>query len=150
MNTPSQHQTLHSFQWSFIEKVGKVIFQLAQIALLTRFLSKDDFGLVALALVSIEFSFLFVDAGLNAAILHIQDATDKVLSSVYWLNILLSLILFGALWAASPWIALFYEEHALELILPILGASIILLAIGRQHKTYLQKQFYLNLLLSSR
>jgi O-antigen/teichoic acid export membrane protein len=141
LNTPSQHQTLHSFQWSFIEKVGKVIFQLAQIALLTRFLSKNDFGLVALALVSIEFSFLFVDAGLNAAILHIQHATDKVLSSVYWLNIFLSLILFGALWAASPWIALFYEEPALELILPILGANIILLAIGRQHKTYLQKQF---------
>ena len=69
-------------------KSRKVLFQLAQIALLTRFLDKDDFGLVALALVSIEF-FLFVDAGLNAAILHIQKL-QKALSSV-WLSITLAI-----------------------------------------------------------
>ena len=105
MDIPNQRQTLNSFQWSFIEKVGKVLFQLAQIALLTRFLDKDDFGLVALALVSIEFSFLFVDAGLNAAILHIQKATEKALSSVYWLSITLAIALFVVIWSVSPLIS---------------------------------------------
>ena len=141
MDIPNQRQTLNSFQWSFIEKVGKVLFQLAQIALLTRFLDKDDFGLVALALVSIEFSFLFVDAGLNAAILHIQKATEKALSSVYWLSITLAIALFVVIWSVSPLISNFYEEPALLRILPILGLNIIFLALGRQHRTYLQKQF---------
>ena len=141
MNTPSQRQTLHSFRWSFIERVGKVLFQLAQIVLLTRFLNKDDFGLVALALVSIEFSFLFVDAGLNAAILHIRLASHKALSSIYWLSITLSIAMFASICFFSPVIANFYEEPALLRILPILGLNIIFLAIGRQHRTFLQKQF---------
>ena len=97
--------------------------------------------MVALALVSIEFSFLFVDAGLNAAILHIRLASHKALSSIYWLSITLSIAMFASIWFFSPVIANFYEEPALLRILPILGLNIIFLAIGRQHRTFLQKQF---------
>jgi len=137
----TSHQTLHSFQWSFIEKFGKVIFQLAQIVILTRFLSKDDFGLVALALVSIEFSYLFVDAGLNAGILYIQNASQRALSSVFWLNLGLAVLLYGALCMVSPLVGNFYEEPLLTEIIPLLGLNILLLAVGRQHRTYLQKSF---------
>ena len=141
MSPSTSHQTLHSFQWSFIEKFGKVIFQLAQIVILTRFLSKDDFGLVALALVSIEFSYLFVDAGLNAGILYIQNASQRALSSVFWLNLGLAVLLYGALCMVSPLVGNFYEEPLLTEIIPLLGLNILLLAIGRQHRTYLQKSF---------
>lgn len=138
--TSSQH-TFNSFQWSFIERVGKVLFQLAQIIILTRFLSKDDFGLVALALVSIEFSYLFVDAGLNAGILHLQNSSQRALSSVFWLNIGLAILLYGILWILSPLLADFYNEASLKTIIPLLGINILLLAIGRQHRTYLQRSF---------
>ena len=141
MNNTSTQQTLISFQWSFIEKFGKVIFQLAQIIVLTRFLTKDDFGIVALALVSIEFSYLFVDAGLNAGILYLQNASQRALSSVFWLNLCLAIILYLLLWLISPFLAHFYEEAILSSLIPLLGANILLLAIGRQHRTYLQKSF---------
>jgi O-antigen/teichoic acid export membrane protein len=141
LNNSSTQQTLISFQWSFIEKFGKVIFQLAQIIVLTRFLTKDDFGIVALALVSIEFSYLFVDAGLNAGILYLQNASQRALSSVFWLNLGLAMILYGLLWLISPFLAHFYEEAILSSLIPLLGVNILLLAIGRQHRTYLQKNF---------
>ncbi|MEX0939734.1 MAG: MOP flippase family protein [Candidatus Paceibacterota bacterium] len=128
-------------KWTSIEKIGKSIFQLLQIAILTRFLPKEAFGLVAIALVVIGFTNIFVDLGLSSAILYKQDATEKEYSSIYWLNIFISLFMFAFLLIITPFISAFYEEKDLVNIIPILGINLLLMAIGRQHRTIMQKDF---------
>lgn len=128
-------------KWTTVEKIGRAVFQLLQIAILTRFLPKEAFGLVAMALVVISFSNIFVDMGLTSAILYKQDASQKEYSSIYWLNLLVSIVLYSILFFLTPLIANFYNEEELLAIIPILGFNILLLALGRQHRTILQKEF---------
>lgn len=128
-------------KWTSVEKIGKAVFQLLQIAILTRYLPAEAFGLVAMALVVIGFTNIFVDMGLTSAILYKQDANQKEYSSIYWLNLAISISLYGILFAITPIVSSFYEEPELVIILPILGTNILFLALGQQHRTILQKEF---------
>lgn len=132
---------ISGIKWSTVDRIGKAAFQLLQVAILTRFLPKEAFGLIAMALVVIGFTNIFVDMGLTSAILYKQDATQKEYSSIYWLNIFVSMGLFGLLLIVTPFISVFYEEQELLYILPILGANLLLIALGRQHRTIMQKEF---------
>jgi len=127
--------------WTTIGSIGRAIFQLLQVAILTRFLPKEAFGIVAMALFVIQFSNIFVDMGMTSAILHRQNATKAEYSSIYWFNIFISLILYTFLTLATPFISSFYNQPELRRIIPLLGFNIMILAAGRQHFTIMQKQF---------
>lgn len=128
-------------KWTTVGTIGRAIFQLLQVSILTRFLPKEAFGIVAMALFVVQFSNIFVDMGMSSAILHRQNATKEEYSSIFWLNILISLFLYGILFISAPFVARFYDEPELRMLVPILGTNILLMASGRQHRTIIQKQF---------
>jgi O-antigen/teichoic acid export membrane protein len=132
---------ISSVKWSSVDKFGKAAFQLIQIAILTRFLPKEAFGLVAIALVVIEFTNIFVDMGISAAILYKQDSNQKEYSSLYWLNIFISVCIYGVILLLTPLVANFYQQPELIDIIPLLGLNVVFLALGKQHHAILQKQF---------
>lgn len=131
----------NGIKWSTIGTFGRAFFQLLQISILTRFLPKEAFGQIAMALFVINFTNIFVDMGFTSAILHQQNATSKEYNSVFWFNLFLSFVLFAIVLALAPLVSSFYNESELKYILVILGINIILLAIGRVHRTILQKEF---------
>lgn len=128
-------------KWTTVGTIGRALFQLLQVSILTRFLPKEAFGLVAMALFVVHFSNIFVHMGMTSAILHRQNATKNEYSSIYWLNIFISLFLYAILFFCAPVVARFYEEPELRMLVPILSANLLLMASGRQHRTILQKQF---------
>lgn len=128
-------------KWTTAGTIGRSLFQLLQVSILTRFLPKEAFGLVAMALFVVQFSNIFVDMGMTSAILHRQNATKNEYSSIYWLNIFISLFLYGILFFGAPVVARFYDEPELRMLVPILGTNLLLMATGRQHRTIMQKQF---------
>ncbi|MFW5793719.1 MAG: MOP flippase family protein [Bacteroidota bacterium] len=128
-------------KWSSIGTIGRSIFQLLQISILTRFLPQEAFGLVAMALFFVNFSNIFADMGMTAAILHTRNANRKEYSSIYWLNVLVAFALYCLLLIFREHIAAFYNETDLLPIIPILGLNIIIMSAGRQHKTIMQKKF---------
>ena len=132
---------LSGVKWTTVGNLGRAFFQLIQVSILARFLPKEAFGLVAMALFIVQFSNIFVDMGFTSSILHRQNATKNEYSSIYWLNIFISFILFGFLLLITPTVARFYNEPELVKIIPILGTNILFLAAGRQHRTIMQKQF---------
>lgn len=52
-------------KWTTVGTIGRSLFQLLQVSILTRFLPKEAFGLVAMALFVVQFSNIFVDMGMN-------------------------------------------------------------------------------------
>jgi O-antigen/teichoic acid export membrane protein len=128
-------------KWTTVGTIGRSLFQLLQISILTRFLPKEAFGLVAMALFVVQFSNIFVDMGMASAILHRQNATKNEYSSIYWLNIFISLFLYGILFISTPFVSRFYNEPELLTLIPILATNLLLMASGRQHRTIMQKQF---------
>ena len=84
-----REKAVSGVKWTTISILSRALFQLLQVSILTRFLAAEAFGLVAMALFVVQFSNIFVDMGLNSAILHHQFATKNEYSSIYWLNIII-------------------------------------------------------------
>jgi O-antigen/teichoic acid export membrane protein len=128
-------------KWTTIGTIGRAIFQLLQISILAHFLPKEAFGIIAMALFVVQFTNIFVDMGLSSAILHHQNTTQKEYSSIFWLNIFISFILYLLLVITAPAFSHFYAQPELKILIPILGTNLLIMACGRQHRTILQKQF---------
>ena len=127
-------------RWTLLSTVIITILQLLQLAILARFLSPSDFGLMALVMVIISFSQLFFDMGISDAIIHKQNISKTQLSTLYWLNVLLGFTIFLIIVVIAPFIANFYNEQELTNLIILLSLSFIIEPFGRQFIVLWQKE----------
>lgn len=135
-----KNQAFSAVRWTTAVTVGRVVLQTLQLIVLARLISPQDFGLMAMILTVTAFIQLFADLGVSNSIIHAREISREVLSTLYWLNVLVGALLAGAVWAASPWIAQFYGEPALAAPLALAGLSFLLLALGQQIKVLAEKR----------
>ena len=133
-------QTIAGAKWTTISSIVIAVTAMLKISILTRFLDKSDFGLVAIVTFVLNFTNLFIDLGITAAILHIKTISKSEYSSLYWLNIVFSLILFGIITSFSNVVSNFYSEPQLINLIPVMGSILIISSIGRQFKIIEQKK----------
>lgn len=126
--------------WTTASTVVRSVVSLLQVAILTRFLEKSDFGIVAIATLFLGFTQIFLDLGISAGIMHKQDTTPQQYSSLFWLNIIMGVLLTGVLCACSPLVARAYNEPSLTPIVILLSFTIFFSALGSQHRTVQQKK----------
>src|SRR6266540_948024 len=87
-------RAIAGFTWAGISTVINTLVQFTQVAILARFLSPAEFGIVAVVQILVTFSTLFLDVGLSNAIIQQQDVTHRQLSSLYWFNISIGVTVF--------------------------------------------------------
>jgi O-antigen/teichoic acid export membrane protein len=118
---------------------GKVFVQIAQVAILTRLLSPDDFGIMAIVMVVVSVGSLFSDGGLSSAFLQRRDVPDDARSSLYWLNVALALVVGIAIALMAPVVAWIYGEQALTGVILASTPVFALGALGRQFEVASEK-----------
>ncbi|WP_153845399.1 MULTISPECIES: MOP flippase family protein [Sphingobacterium] len=133
-------------KWTSFSTIILAVVAIAKISILTRYLNKSDFGLIAMITFILNFMDLFNDMGISTAILHKQNISKKEYSSLYWSNLGLSIFLYIAVLLATPLIVDFYNQPQLSIITPLLALNLIFTGIGRQFKVILQKELNFKLL----
>ena len=133
-------ETAKGVAWTTASMVVRSVVSLLQVAILTRFLEKGDFGIVAIATLYLGFTQIFLDLGISAGIMHKQDTTPDQYSSLFWLNIIMGVLLTVLLCICSPLIARAYDEPSLTKIISLLSLTIFFSALGSQHRTVQQKK----------
>ncbi len=141
-----KQKAITGVKWTTLSSAVNALLQLTQLMILARFLTPHDFGLVAILMVVIGFSQIFVDFGLSKAIIYNQHITASQLSTLYWLNIILSLVIFGIIFLSSSFIATFYNEPSLSNLIILVSSSLIIQAFGQQFRTLFQKELQFNVL----
>jgi O-antigen/teichoic acid export membrane protein len=126
--------------WTSTSTVIATSLQLVQLAVLARLLKPSDFGLMGMVMVVIGFAQAFADMGMSNAIIYRQNTNSNQLSSLYWLNILAGIIVFGILVASSPRIAKFYGEPRLSNLIVWAALIFLITPIGQQFQILLQKE----------
>ena len=134
-----KRRAVSGVKWNTASTIILMLVQILRLSVLTRLLDKADFGLVAIATMVIGFTDIFSELGLTVSVIHKQDITDKQYSSVYWTNIILSIIVFSVLWLVSPLVAAFYEQPVLSTIIPLLGLQVLLNGFGKMFQTIKSK-----------
>ncbi len=119
--------TLRGVSWSFVEQVLARGVNFVIGIILARLLSPTDYGLVGMLGIFIAISQLFIDGGLTSALIRTKNPSDKDFSTVYIINLGLSVFFYFLLFVTAPLIASFYEQPLLK---PLMRAVALVFVIG--------------------
>lgn len=133
-------QIFTGVKWTALCRVYTSLISVLQVAILARILSKEDFGLMGIAVLVNSFCAIFVDMGLAAAAMHETDLTKEKFSSLYWFNILVGFILSIAISSCSPLVARFYGKEELVGIISLMSLIIFVNSVFSLQKTLQQKK----------
>jgi PST family polysaccharide transporter len=126
--------------WSVIQKWGRAAITILTFVALSRLLTPEAFGLVALAFVFMDFVEIFLDQGFSAAIVQRADLEPEHLDTAFWISILTGLLLTAGCIATSGLVASFFDEPRLAPVLNWLSISFILNALSTTQVAILQRK----------
>ena len=131
--------------WSGMDKLSMQLLQLITTVIIARLIAPSEYGLIALTTVFLALAQIFVDSGFCVAIIQKNVLDVKVYSSVYYFNLLISVIIYVLLYFLALAIADFYNEPLLSLILRVVGLNIIISAFSYVQKAYLSITYRLKI-----
>lgn len=135
-----KEKTIYSLIWKFLEQGGSQVVALIIQIILARLLAPEDFGALAIILVFINVGNIIVQSGLNTSLVQSPTVSEKDFSTVFWLCLLISAILFLVLFFTTPAIAIFYNNPSIEQPLRVLALILLLNAYYSIQVAYVQRK----------
>jgi teichuronic acid exporter len=134
-------EMFHGVMWSAIEKYSGVFISLIISAILARLISPEEFGVVAIASVLINFLSIFTDMGIGPAIIQRKDLSEQNLNSIFTFTILGGIFLSCLFYASATPIATFYSNTKLIIICKVLSINLLFAALNIvPHATILKEK----------
>lgn len=119
-------KTVVGVVWSFFEQLLRRGVSILVTLLLARFLVPEDFGLLAIVTVFITIATSLMDSGIKEAVIRKLNADSAYFSTAFYTNLMLAALAYGLLFVAAPYIASFYEDTRLTLLLRVAGVVVLI------------------------
>lgn len=125
-----KQQATTSVFWSAVERFSVQGIQFVLSIIIARLLLPTDYGLIAMLSIFMAIAQTFIDSGFGNALIQKKDRTDVDYSTVFYFNIVISIIVYLLLYASAPYIANFYDEENLISITRVVGITLIINSFG--------------------
>ena len=127
-------------KWITIATVISTLFQFTQVAILARLLSPTDFGIVSISNLVIAFFQIFANLGFSNSIIYKQESDRNVLSTLYFLNLIVGVVIFVVIYFSTPYIVSFYHEPKLDRVVPLASYYFLIVYFGQLYFFLLEKE----------
>lgn len=97
---------------------------------LARLLTPSDFGAIGMLAIFVSISTTFIDGGFGSALIQKKEPTQTDYSTIFYINIVVSVLLYLLLYVSAPYIAEFYHMDILKNVLRVLGLILIINALS--------------------
>ena len=114
-----------SFLFKLAESVGTQGISFVVSVVLARLLDPSDYGVLTMLTVFIAVSQVFVQSGLNTALIQKKDVDETDLSSVFYVSLGIAVVLYGLLFLLAPAIGAFFAMEALAPVLRVLALILL-------------------------
>lgn len=111
--TELKKKSINSAKWNLLANMGQYVFTFFLSIVLSRMISPAEFGLTSMLSIFISLATLLVGSGLSTALIRDKNSTEEDFSTVFYFNILISLLLYTILFFSAPLIAKFYNQPEL-------------------------------------
>ena len=118
----------------------KFVASIAATVVLARLLRPADYGLVGMVAVVTGFVTMFKDLGLSAATVQREEITHAQVSTLFWVNVALSVGVAALTAAIAPAVAWFYGEPRLTAITLAYCVGFLFGGLTVQHEALLRRQ----------
>lgn len=125
-----KEKTLSGLLWTVVDTFILRGLTFLSTILLARWLGPEEFGLIGMISVFIAIGNTIADSGMSASIIRMNNPTDRDLSTVFVLNLILSGTFYVFVFLLAPVIAKFFEHEILTSLIRIYGISFIINALS--------------------
>jgi PST family polysaccharide transporter len=127
------------FIWNFLTYGAGRGVTLLTTSILARLLTKEDFGIVAVAVIAINYLSVVKDLGLGLALIQRREDIDEAANTVFSINLVLGIALSLIVIPLAPLFANYFEEPMITPVLRWLGVSFAINALGSVHINLLRR-----------
>lgn len=99
--------------WKLLERFGVLGTQFLLQIVLARILNPEDYGVLSIMVIFTTLANVFIQNGFNTSLIQNKDVTEEDYSSVFWVSLFITVIVYGILFFAAPVIADFYDMPSL-------------------------------------
>jgi PST family polysaccharide transporter len=132
-------KVVYGVSWSLASRVVSQLLRIAFLIVLARLLSPGDYGTIEMLVVFTGFAEALADGGLNSALIHNQQVTERHYSTVFWIQLTAGGVLSALFYFVAPLLARFYLEPNLEPLTRLSSCIFLIQACGNVHSTLLVK-----------
>lgn len=121
-----KNKTIKGVIWSSVERFSVQGVQFLVLLVIARILDPKDFGLVGMLAIFLAVAQSLIDSGFSQALIRKQDRTELDNNTVFYFNIIVSILLYFLLFAIAPWVADFYKEPQLVNLMRVLCLIVVI------------------------
>jgi len=126
--------------WNFLTYGLTKGLALLTTSILAHLLTKDAFGLVAVAVVAINYLSVVKDLGVGLALIQRREDVDEAANTVFTINLVLGLFLSAIVIPLAPLFAIYFKDPMVTPVLRWLGISFAINALGAVHVIWLMRE----------
>lgn len=138
MSDPLKSTATKGILWSAVERFSVQGVQFVIMIIMARLLTPEDYGLIGMLAIFLAVSQSLIDSGFSQALIRKQNRTETDNSTVFYFNILVSIVLYLILFISAPLVSDFYDTTSLTPIMRVVCLSVIinsLAVVQRAHLT---------------
>lgn len=120
------HRAVRGVVWSAMERFSVQGIQFVLTIIIARLVSPSEYGLIAMLAIFLAIAQSFVDSGFSNALIQKKERTEVDCSTVFYFNLVISVLIYLLLFVGAPYIAAFYREPVLSSVTRWVGLNIIL------------------------
>jgi polysaccharide transporter, PST family len=135
-----RRRSVRSGAVTFTSQGVSYAIHLGSVAILARLLAPEDYGLVAMVTAVTAFASLFQDLGLSSATVQKDGITEGQLSTMFWINVAMGVVLTLGVTAMAPGVAWFYQKPELVPVTIALSLHFVVGSLAAQQRALLTRQ----------
>lgn len=135
-----KERTITGAFWEGIHNGGATLLAFVSTIVLARLLTPEDYGYVGMLAIFIAVAESLVNGGFGSALIQKKKPTEADYSTVFFLNIGVSLFLYVVLFLSAPAISRYYHLPLLSKVLRVQGLIIIINAFKLVQDNVLRKR----------
>lgn len=133
-------KTMSGIVWKFAERIGYQLVTAIVSIVLARILMPEDYGIIAIVTIFITLCDVFISNGFGNALIQKVNADEVDFSSVFYISLLFSFVLYILLFFVAPLIAEFYNNTLITIVLRIMGLRLPIAAVYSVQQAYVTRK----------
>lgn len=140
LQTDLKRRSLRSGAVTLSSQAAMFILQLGSTMILARILTPKDYGIMAMVVAITGFAGMFINLGLSTAVIQRSEINHEQVSTLFWINAGIGVLVMLIVAALSPVIAWFYQTPALKWVTIALSLNFLINGLAVQHQALLNRQ----------
>ncbi len=136
---PLKERTEKSLFWSMLNNGTLQLLNILFGVVLARLLTPGDYGIVGVLTIFTLIAGNLQSSGFTQALINLKPPKPEDYNSVFWFNVIVSVVLYTILWFCAPLIAAFFHQPVLVDVSRFVFLAFLISSLGIAHAAYMSK-----------